>query len=128
MVTKYHEGHAGKIGWACGMGMERLAMVVFGIKDIRSFWMQDKRLLDMFKGWENKTLGELKFRELSKYPSCFKDISFYLNNEKFNELEMLDIIRNVGGDLVENVKQTDEFIAKAKHSLSYRITYRSMER
>lgn len=35
-------------GFAFGMGLERIAMVVYGIKDIREFYLNDMRLLEKF--------------------------------------------------------------------------------
>ncbi len=42
----YHE--EGITGFAFGMGMERIAMLLYGITDIRQFYMNDLRLLDQF--------------------------------------------------------------------------------
>ena len=35
-----------ELGWAAGLGLERFAMLLFGIPDIRLFWSKDPRFLD----------------------------------------------------------------------------------
>ena len=35
-------------GFAFGMGIERIAMIKYGIKDIRLFYQNDKRFLEQF--------------------------------------------------------------------------------
>jgi phenylalanyl-tRNA synthetase alpha chain len=65
-----------KVGWAFGLGLERLAMILFSIPDIRLFWTQDQRFLSQFKEGEIIT-----FDPYSKYPPCYKDVSFWLPQE-----------------------------------------------
>lgn len=36
------------IGFAAGFGVERFAMVLFGVPDLRLFWNSDVRFLDQF--------------------------------------------------------------------------------
>ncbi|KAK9768300.1 phenylalanyl-tRNA synthetase alpha subunit, mitochondrial [Basidiobolus ranarum] len=117
-------GQKDKIGWAFGLGLERLAMVLFGIPDIRLFWSQDERFLSQFKDKEI-----VKFKPFSKHPSCTKDISFWVN-ETFHENDFCEMIRDIAGDLVEDVKLVDSFThpKNKKQSLCYRINYRSMDR
>jgi phenylalanyl-tRNA synthetase alpha chain len=92
-------GLQNKVGWAFGMGLERLAMVLFGIPDIRLFWSQDERFISQF------TPGQInKFEPFSKYPACIKDISFWLPKSEWHENDFSEIVRGAAGDIVENVK------------------------
>lgn len=56
-------------------------MSLFQIPDIRLFWSTDPRFLNQFKSVKDGLKpGEAipVFQPLSKYPACYKDISFYL--------------------------------------------------
>ncbi|KAL9113262.1 MAG: hypothetical protein Q9227_002597 [Pyrenula ochraceoflavens] len=61
------------IAWAWGLGIERLAMLLYGIPDIRLFWSRDPRFLDQFAPGK-----AAKFVEFSKHPECYKDVAFWL--------------------------------------------------
>lgn len=112
--------------WAFGIGIERLAMTLFDIKDIRLFWSKDKRFLDQFKN------GEIsKFKSYSKFPTCFKDFSFYLDEkEGFVETDFHELVRNIGGDIVEEVRLIDVFKNQKTSLVShcYRVNFRDMDR
>ncbi|CAB60398.3 phenylalanine--tRNA ligase [Caenorhabditis elegans] len=124
-------GVTDKIGWAFGIGLERIAMVLYGIPDIRLFWSKDTGFLSQFAG---KMPGEdVKYKQISAHPQVIFDISFFLpSTVQFNDMtsDVYDTIRTVGGELVEQVKLTDEFENKKKEkkSQTYRIVYRSHER
>ncbi|KAH7889696.1 hypothetical protein F5I97DRAFT_1801111 [Phlebopus sp. FC_14] len=115
-----------KLGWAFGLGLERIAMILYSIPDIRLFWSQDSRFLAQFKQGEITT-----FKSYSKYPACFKDVSFWLpENMSLHDNDFCDVVRDVAGDIVEDVKMTDNFIHPKtnRKSMCYRINYRSMDR
>ncbi|KAL4074437.1 hypothetical protein V8B97DRAFT_2022691 [Scleroderma yunnanense] len=115
-----------KLGWAFGLGLERIAMILFSIPDIRLFWSQDPRFLSQFKQGEITT-----FKPYSKYPACFKDISFWLPGDAtFHDNDFCDLVRDVAGDIVEDVKMTDAYTQPKtnRKSVCYRINYRSMDR
>jgi phenylalanyl-tRNA synthetase alpha chain len=86
-----------KMGWAFGLGLERIAMVLFSIPDIRLFWSQDDRFLSQFSAGRLST-----FSPYSRYPPCYKDISFW-TRPGFHENDFCDIVRNVAGDLIADV-------------------------
>lgn len=112
------------IGWAFGIGLDRIAMLLFGIPDIRMFWSLDPRFTEQFK--DGKIVN---FKPYSKYPSTARDISFYIT-KSFHENDLFEVIREFGGDLVENVSLVDEFKNKKNGKLSkcFRINYQSMDR
>jgi phenylalanyl-tRNA synthetase alpha chain len=125
-------GGAGKRAWAFGLGLERLAMVLFGIPDIRLFWSHDERFTRQFKAGCFKAGGAgTRFVSFSKYPPCLKDVSFWMPKEgEFTENNLCEVVRSVAGDICEEVRLTDEF-TNPKTGLTsrcYRVVYRSMER
>ncbi len=193
-----------RVGWAFGLGLERIAMLLYSIPDIRLFWSTDTRFLSQFS--EGKPIA--RFVPFSKYPQCFKDVSFWLRPSSnaaggaiptpppgsmarpsstfepipstvalshhavaapdsgplahsdsgmpvrlatasdsssdppamstptslslgsFHENDVMEIAREVCGDLVEDVRLTDEFVhpKTGRRSMCYRINYRSLER
>jgi len=93
-------GLAKDTAWAFGIGLERMAMLLFEIPDIRLFWSPDKRFHSQFK--RDKVV---KFKPYSKYPICKKDISFWVS-PSFHLNNFCEMLRGIGGDLVENVKES----------------------
>lgn len=131
-------GVPSQLGWAFGVGLERVAMLLFSIPDIRLFWSQDARFLSQFS-----TLDNIRpFVPFSNYPACYKDVSFWLptgssssgdsgGDGAFHENDLMETIREtVGEDMVEDVKLIDDFThpKSGEHSLCYRINYRSWTR
>lgn len=120
----HSSGNDDKVGWAFGLGLERIAMVLFDIPDIRLFWSNDKRFVSQF---QPKKIT--KFVPFSKYPSCYKDISFWCP-PTFHDNDFSQIVRDVANDLAESVSLLDTFVhpKTGKMSKCYRIQYRSFER
>jgi len=124
-------GRDDQVGWAFGLGLERLAMVLFSIPDIRLFWSKDERFHSQFASGEIVT-----FQSYSKYPPCLKDISFWtssvegVGDSTFHPNDLNEVVRDVAGDLVERVELIDEFVhPKTKRTSNcFRISFRSMDR
>jgi phenylalanyl-tRNA synthetase alpha chain len=133
-----------KKGWAFGIGLDRLAMILFEIPDIRMMWVTDEKFTSQFE------MGKIcKFTPYSMLDPLEKDTSFwipdsqiecetdtagkaedYINGYRWkNENDMSDMIREVANshysDIVESVVCFDQFYHPKKHmwSRSYRIKY-----
>lgn len=125
-------GVQNSIGFAFGLGLERLAMIIYDIPDIRLFWSQDSGFLSQFD--EKELHKNFKYKAVSQYPQCSNDLSFWLptelNFDTFSLNDLYDVVRNVGGDVIEQVVVLDKFThpKTKRNSLTVRIIYRHMER
>jgi len=133
--------------WAFGFWIERLAMMLKWIHDIRVFWSNDARITKQWGNFE-------PYKEISSYPPVYKDVSMIVPKDSFIkdteeekkswELELTRdtesdyfaitwIIRDVWKDLIEEVKiidifENDEKFGKTNKSLTIKIIFRSIER
>ena len=119
-------GLEGYNGWAFGFGLERLAMISMDLPDIRLLWSDDERVKKQLK------LGQ-KFEEVSKYPPVVRDISFVVSKNSFVLNDYFDMIRETGGDVIEEVELLDKYedekkFGEDKLSYTFRITYRHLEK
>ncbi|XP_060651978.1 LOW QUALITY PROTEIN: probable phenylalanine--tRNA ligase, mitochondrial [Drosophila nasuta] len=128
-----HAGVHQSIGYAFGLGLERLAMILFDIPDIRLFWSNDSGFLSQFSEQDLQKLT--KYKPISHYPQCTNDLSFWLPpdvevNEGFSPNDFYDLVRSVAGDVVEQISLVDKFKhpKTGKSSVCFRIVYRHMER
>ncbi|MDP2594242.1 MAG: hypothetical protein Q8P36_02815 [bacterium] len=118
-------GLEGYNGWAFGFGLERLAIISMELPDIRLLWSEDERVKRQL------VLGKA-YAEVSKYPPVVRDISFVVA-KSFVPNDYFDLVREVGGDLVEEVALIDTYENNEKFgakrmSYAYRITYRCLDR
>lgn len=132
-------GNPDQLGWAFGVGLDRIAMLLFQIPDIRLYWSRDERFLSQFAGVSEDLDSLRRFVPFSKYPPCHKDISFWLRSTSaaggdpaggFHENDVMEIVRDVAGDRVEDARLVDEFThpKTGRRSMCYRVNYRSLER
>ncbi|MCL4128643.1 UNVERIFIED_CONTAM: hypothetical protein GTU68_012111 [Idotea baltica] len=124
-----NSGAGDKVGWAFGLGLERWAMKMFQIPDIRIFWSTDSRFLEQFNYEDPNT--PVTFKHFSNHPPCMNDISFWLPaSNDFSSEDFYELVRNIGEDTIERVELIDNFTHPKKRLTShcYRVTYRSWER
>ncbi|KAL8399071.1 hypothetical protein RB596_007781 [Gaeumannomyces avenae] len=137
-------GVRSQMGWAFGLGLDRIAMLLFQIPDIRLFWSHDERFLSQFSGVSDDLSKIRPFAPFSKYPACCKDVSFWLPStasaagggsqveglQEFHQNDVMEIVRDIAGDVVEDVRCSDQFVhpKTGRRSMCYRINYRSWER
>jgi phenylalanyl-tRNA synthetase alpha chain len=122
----HNAGVGDKIGWAFGIGLERTAMILFGVPDIRLFWSQDPKFLNQFQPNTVST-----FTPYSKFPPTSRDVAFWCSADAEVHInDLMEIIRGIAGDLVENVHLIDEFVhpKTQRKSQCYRVRYQAMDR
>lgn len=112
-------------GWAFGFGLERLAIISMELPDIRLLWSEDERVKKQLK------LGQ-KYKEVSKFPPVLRDISLVVGAD-FVLNDYFDAIRDVGGEMVEQVELLDKYenaakFGEGKTSYTFRITYRDLNK
>lgn len=100
-----HAGSTNTIAYAFGLGLERIAMALFDIPDIRLFWSRDTGFLSQFESKESGRI--LKYKPISVYPQCKNDLSFWLPDsmtiDEFSNNDFYDLVRDIGGDVIEQV-------------------------
>lgn len=133
--------------WAFGFWIDRLAMALKNIPDIRILWSDDSRILSQWWNFE-------PYKEVSNYPSITNDISFITDKKKFikddneskksweleltskteiDSFEIAWVARDVWDNLIEEVKiidiyENDKKFWTDKKSVTIKITFRSLER
>ena len=98
-----------KIGWAFGLGLERLAMRLFDISDIRLFWNKSEEISAQFGAFSGD-FRTFKFATPVRKadPTPF-DVAFWIPHG-FTENDLYDIVRNCDDeDSIEDVSQIDVF-------------------
>jgi phenylalanyl-tRNA synthetase alpha chain len=114
-------------GWAFGIGIDRLAMLLFEIDDIRTLWSQDERFLSQFT--ENKIT---KFKPFSKYPPTTRDIAFWLPSDSEWDIKgfVFEVMSLAGPRGLERIELIDEFThpKTGRNSKCLRLTYRGIEK
>jgi len=115
-------------GWAFGLGLERFAMILFNIPDIRLFWSTDPKFMSQFI--DGKIVV---FQPFCKIDSKRKDISFWIpENEveiKENDFswkkvnDFYEMVREICGDTIESVVLLDHFFhtGKQKYSVTFKL-------
>lgn len=118
------------IAFACGFGLERLAMIKYEIPDIRLFWSKDTGFTSQFA--KRSFSDSFKYKPISIYPQSPKDCSFWIDGPaavNWCENDFYDLVREIGNEIIEQVYLTDEFVNKdGRKSNTFRIIYRSPER
>ena len=108
--------------------LERLAMRLFDVDDIRVFWSDDERVTSQFENFDGD-FHSFKFIDPKKNiePKPF-DTAMWIT-PGFNEMDFYDIARSCDpDDLIEKIELVDQFThpKTGKTSHCYRTFYRGL--
>ena len=97
-----------KKGWAFGIGLDRLAMILFKIPDIRLLWVDDPKFLSQFED------GKItQFVSYSSLDPITKDISFWIPEEQI-EIEDVTATKTIQ-NTVESEKYREHYYWKSEN-------------
>ena len=107
-----------KVAWAFGLGLERLAMILYSIPDIRLFWSDSPKFLQQ---WEGRDItSDVKFKPFSDFESVIHSVSFWLpHNKEFVENDFYEFVRACTDNLVSEIKRFDVFIHRKTGRVSH---------
>jgi len=117
------------VAWAIGIGLDRLAMMLFSIPDIRYMWSTNSKFMSQFEGRNSHTT----FVPFSNVPSIAKDLSFWVESSDVTvnsgdwlwnrEADFFEFLREATGDLVEEIITLDSYTHpdSGRFSKTYRI-------
>lgn len=117
--------HESQMGWAFGIGLDRMAMLLYDIPDIRLLWSEDERFVRQFR--DNN--GIFKFSPFSNHGVMSRDVSFWLN-QPVHLNDFMELVREHLGDMVESCSLVDEFVnpKTGLKSQCFRINYQHLDR
>nr|XP_009857978.1 phenylalanine--tRNA ligase, mitochondrial [Ciona intestinalis]XP_026689404.1 phenylalanine--tRNA ligase, mitochondrial [Ciona intestinalis] len=120
-------GACDQVAWAFGLGLERLAMKLFNIPDIRYMWTEDESFLAQFRC--HSDFKSIKFKPIvSKQPALVNDVAFWVPTD-FTPNDFYDLVRSVDDGLVQTITLIDQFThSSGKQSHCYRLFYRHVSR
>jgi len=137
-----------KFGWAFGIGLERLAMLMFEVPDIRMLWTEvpgyKKSITNLIsnlyddmgvdpESYDFSKMDISKVRELrmpstyAKNPPVTQNMSFFMEKgRKVEPNDVYDVVREVAGEYIESVRIQDEFFhpTEKKKANMYELIFR----
>lgn len=121
-ITTQHS-KTDSLGWAFGIGLERLLMILNEIEDIRTIWIDTPQFLEQFDYYKLDT----KFKANLMSESITRDVSFWIS-DRFEQNAFLDFLREAFGDEIEDVKLIDQYVSQhnGHESRCYRLFYRGI--
>lgn len=100
-----------KVGWAFGLGLERIAMRLYEIPDIRLFWSTDSGFLSQFEN--------AKPNQKIKFKVCFTLLEIFLFFQKYT-VSLIKIVL-LGREPISSVRQRHKFLATKRPNRPERL-------